>query len=121
MERCHIILLKGLGDLCVVNVVVNAWCEDVKSWINNVAHWDTVPDNVENYHKPFSNDQQRNVEIQERVRHVKEQITKELEKPHFICVICKHHFLSKGTKITHETTHLCKKVKKNMTRVCFIR
>ena len=64
----------------------------------------------ENYRKVFSNDLQRSSEIQERVRHVKEQITKELGNPRFICDICKHHFFTKGTKTTHETTHLCKKV-----------
>jgi hypothetical protein len=89
---------------------VRAWCEDAKSWIENVAHWHSVPENVENYRKVFSNDLQRSSEIQERVRHVKEQITKELGNPRFICAICKHHFFTKGTKITHETTHFCKKV-----------
>jgi len=30
---------------------VNTWCEDTKKWIDDEAHWNTVPEKVKNYHE----------------------------------------------------------------------
>ncbi len=90
---------------------VTVWCEDVKNWIDTVANWNTVPEKIENIEFVFPADFQRSLEIQETVRRVKEQLTKELAKPRYICSICKTFFSAKCNKVSHETTHFCKKVR----------
>jgi hypothetical protein len=79
-------------------VGVTVWCEDVKSWINTAANWNTVPEKIENVEIVFPTDLQRSLEIQETVRRVKEQITTELAKPRYICSICKTFFPQNAIK-----------------------
>jgi hypothetical protein len=38
---------------------VNTWCEDTKKWIDDEAHWNTVPEKVENYHEIQSSSLQK--------------------------------------------------------------
>ena len=86
-------------------------------WINSEAHWESVPKSIDDCTFSYPIDLQANFEIQESICLVKEKIKKELQKPRYICDVCKCRFTQKGNKVKHENTHsestVCKKVSLN--------